>query len=174
MSPLEHDLAREKIRPLITRQVIAISTDYRDPRKAAYQEYVVTFDFNAVRLPPRISYEEGSTLGVAFVAASLALGICMGVDFTNVSDGPDLLKIVKAIDPDLIPEDVRAESLNGIPEHERARAGDWLAIWGGESRKQAAHALCQTLTHVNRLRNVGESDRPARQARRNKSRHRCG
>lgn len=117
---------------LITIQVIAISTDYRDPRKAAYQEFVVTFDFNAVRLPPRISYEEGSTLGVAFVAASLALGICMGVDFSDVLDGPNLLEVVKTVAPEAIPEDVRAESLNGIPEHERARPGDWLAVWGGE------------------------------------------
>lgn len=66
------------------------------------------------------------------MAASLALGICMGVDFSDVLDGPDLLKIVKAVDPGAIPEDVRAESLHGIAEHDRARAGEWLAIWGGE------------------------------------------
>lgn len=112
--------------------MIAISTDYRDLRKAAYQEFVVSFDYNAVRLPPALSYEEGSTLGVAFVAASLALGICMGVDFTDVTDGPDLLSLVKAADPHIIPEDVRAETLRGIPEHERAKPGDWIAIWGGK------------------------------------------
>lgn len=114
-------------------RVIAISTDYRDARKAAYQEYVVSFDFNVVRLPPSISYEEGSTLGVAFVAASLALGISMGLDFSNVLDGPDLLKIVKEVDPELIPEDVRAETLRGISEEDRAKPGDWLAVWGGTS-----------------------------------------
>lgn len=84
-----------------------------------------------MRLPPSVSYEEGSTLGVAFVAASLALGICMGVDFSSVLDGPDLLKLVKEVDPEAIPEDVRAESLNGIAEHDRAKPGDWLAVWGG-------------------------------------------
>lgn len=57
----------------------------------------------------------------------------MGVDFSSVLDGPDLLEIVKSVDPETIPEDVRAESLNGIAEHDRARAGEWLAIWGGES-----------------------------------------
>lgn len=112
--------------------MIAISTDYRDLRKAAYQEFVVSFDYNVVRLPPALSYEEGSTLGVAFVAASLALGICMGVDFSDVTNGPDLLKLVKAADPDSIPEDVRAETLNGITERERARPGDWIAVWGGK------------------------------------------
>lgn len=86
-----------------------------------------------MRLPPSISYEEGATLGVAFVAASLALGICMGVNFGEVLDGPDLLKIVKEADPESIPGDVRAESLNGIAEHDRAKPGDWLAIWGGKS-----------------------------------------
>lgn len=112
--------------------MIVISTDYRDLRKAAYQEFVVSFDYNAVRLPQALSYEEGSTLGVAFVAASLALGICMGVDFSDVTNGPDLLKLVKAADPDSIPEDVRAETLTGIPEGDRARPGDWIAVWGGK------------------------------------------
>lgn len=91
----------------------------------------MTFDYNAVRLPPRISYEEGATLGVAFVAAALALGICMGVDFSDVEDGPNLLEIVKSVDPESIPADVRDGSLNGISEQDRARPGDWLAIWGG-------------------------------------------
>ncbi|KAG8168268.1 hypothetical protein KVR01_003957 [Diaporthe batatas] len=114
-------------------RVIAISTDYRDLRKAAYQEFVVCLDYNVVRLPQALSYEEGSTLGVAFVAASLALGICMGVDFSDIANGPDLLKLAKATDPESIPEDVRAETLRGISEDERARSGDWIAVWGGSA-----------------------------------------
>lgn len=121
--------------------MIAISTDYRDLRKAAYQEFVVGLDYNLVRLPSALSYEEGSTLGVAFVAASLALGICMGVDFNDVTSGPDLLKLAKAADPDSIPEDVRAETLRGIPEHERARPGDWIAVWGGKRALLLLHGL---------------------------------
>lgn len=121
--------------------MIAISTDYRDLRKAAYQEFVVGLDYNLVRLPSALSYEEGSTLGVAFVAASLALGICMGVNFNDVTNGPDLLKLAKAADPDSIPEDVRAETLRGIPEHERARPGDWIAVWGGERALLLLHGL---------------------------------
>lgn len=57
----------------------------------------------------------------------------MGVDFSDVADGPDLLKIVKEIDPSLIPKDVRNETLHGIAEEERARPGDWLAVWGGSA-----------------------------------------
>ncbi|KAK4031325.1 chaperonin 10-like protein [Parachaetomium inaequale] len=114
-------------------RVLVISTDYRDLRKAAYQEYVVAFDYNTVRLPPSISPEEGSALGVAFVAAALALGVCMGVDFSSVLDGPDLFSLVREVAPELLPDDVRQECLDGILSHERATAGDWLAIWGGSS-----------------------------------------
>lgn len=114
-------------------RVILISTDYRDLRKAAYQEYVAGFDFNTVKLPPSLSFEDGATLGVAFVAAVLSLGICMGVNFSNVLDGPDLLSIVKGVHPNTLPEDVREECLNGIPEQDRATSGDWLAIWGGSA-----------------------------------------
>ncbi|KAM7203146.1 GroES (chaperonin 10)-like protein [Naviculisporaceae sp. PSN 640] len=114
-------------------KVLVISTDYRDLRKAAYQEYVIAFDYNIVRLPASLSVEEGSTLGVAFVAAVLSLGVCMGVDFSSVLGGPDLLSILRGIEAEKIPADVRQECLEGIQDHERAGAGDWLAIWGGSS-----------------------------------------
>jgi len=117
----------------LTGQVLVISTDYRDLRKAAYQEYVVAFDYNTVRLPRRLSYEEGSTLGVAFVAAALALGVCMGVDFSTVADGPDLFSLVRKVAPSVLADDIRSECLEGIQNHDRALAGDWLAVWGGSS-----------------------------------------
>ncbi|KAK3997821.1 chaperonin 10-like protein [Cladorrhinum sp. PSN332] len=115
-------------------RVLAISTDYRDLRKAAYQEYVVAFDYNTVRLPPNLTAEEGSTLGVAFVAAALALGVCAGLDFSSVLDGPDLYSLIRnSISPDQIADDIRSECLDGIRPHERAQPGDWLAVWGGSS-----------------------------------------
>lgn len=146
--------------------MIAISTDYRDLRKAAYQEYVVSFDYNVVRLPPALSYEEGSTLGVAFVAASLALGICMGVNFNEVTDGPDLLQLVKSADPDSIPEDVRAETLRGIPEHERAKPGDWIAVWGGQCKLYLVMIYEMLTKCLRRLSNIGQSYCPACETRR--------
>lgn len=112
--------------------MLAISTDYRDLRKAAYQEYAVALDYNTVKLPPSISAEEGSTLGVAFVAAALALGVCVGVDFSSVLDGPDLFTLLRQLDPEVLPSDVRQECLDGILSHERAAPGDWLALWGGK------------------------------------------
>lgn len=86
-------------------KVLAISTDYRDLRKAAYQEYVASLDFNLVRLPASISIEDGSTLGVAFVASAIALGVCFGVDFSGILDGPNLYEIVRSVSPDSIPAD---------------------------------------------------------------------
>lgn len=117
----------------INERVLAISTDYRDVRKGAYQEYVIALDYNIVRLPPTVSYEEGSTLGVAFVAAALALGVSLGLDFSHVLGGPNLFTLVRDIGAAKIPQDVVAESLEGIGEEERLKRGEWLAIWGGET-----------------------------------------
>ena len=85
-----------------------------------------------VRIPPHISLQDGSTIGVAFVAAVLALGVCMGVDFSSIQGGPDLLELLQSLDPESLPEDIRAECLAGIQPAERAKPGDWLAIWGGK------------------------------------------
>ena len=109
------------------------STDYRDLRKAAFQEYSIASSFNTIRLPHNVSAESGSILGVAFVSAVLALGICMGVSFESVEEGPDLLKIVRNIDPERLPADIRKECLENISEEERARPGSYLIIWGGSS-----------------------------------------
>ncbi|KAL9044844.1 MAG: hypothetical protein Q9214_002046, partial [Letrouitia sp. 1 TL-2023] len=46
--------------------VFGPSTDYRDVRKAAYQEYLITTDFNVARLPTNLSVNTGAALGVAF------------------------------------------------------------------------------------------------------------
>ncbi|KAL7969167.1 GroES-like protein [Trichoderma sp. SZMC 28014] len=114
-------------------RVLVISTDYRDLRKAAYQEYVVSSDFNVARIPASISFQQAAGLGVAFSAAAITLGICMGVDFSSILDGPDLLQLVRSVKPESIPEDVRAECLHGITDDERAVSGDWVAVWGGSS-----------------------------------------
>jgi NADPH:quinone reductase-like Zn-dependent oxidoreductase len=113
--------------------VIIPSTDYRDLRRAAFQQYSIASSFNTIRLPVNVSQESGSILGVAFVAAVLALGICMGVDFTSILDGPDLLAIVRGIDEERLPKDIRKECVSGIEDGERAKKGDWLVIWGGSS-----------------------------------------
>jgi len=114
---------------------MAISTDYRDNRKAAYQQYSVVSDYNACQLPAHLSVNDAAPTGVAFVAAALALGICLGVDFLGTdgrAHGPDLLRAVRSLSRDALPADIRTECFNGISEDERARTGDWIAIWGGK------------------------------------------
>ncbi|KAH6874725.1 chaperonin 10-like protein [Thelonectria olida] len=124
---------RSSSRIKVNDKVIVISTDYRDLRKATYQEYTVASDFNVVRIPPEINPSQGATLGVAYVAASLALGICLGVDFTNAFNGPNILDLVRSVPEASLPEDIRNECLRGILPGEGAKAGDWIAIWGGSS-----------------------------------------
>lgn len=109
------------------------STDYLDLRKAAFQEYSIASSFNTIRLPHNISIESGSILGVAFVSAALPPGMCMGVNFEAIENGPDLLKILRNIDPGRIPVDIRKECLGVISDDDRAKAGDYLVIWGGSS-----------------------------------------
>ena len=117
-------------------EVFGPSTDYRDVRKAAYQEYLVTTDFNVARLPTSLSVNTGAAIGVAFVSALLSLGISLGFSFTNIRDaprGPDLLDLFKGVNREDVPEDVRNEVFEGIKQEERPQAGDWFAIWGGKS-----------------------------------------
>ncbi|KAF9633807.1 Alcohol dehydrogenase superfamily zinc-containing [Lasiodiplodia theobromae] len=117
--------------------VFGPSTDYRDIRKAAFQEYVVTTDYNVARIPKDVSVRTGAAIGVSFVAAALGLGTSLGVDFSSLAVaaplGPDLYQLVRSIDRHQFPEDVRAEVFDSIPADERPVRGDWLVIWGGSS-----------------------------------------
>jgi NADPH:quinone reductase-like Zn-dependent oxidoreductase len=113
--------------------IIVPSTDYRDLRKAAFQNYSVVSSFNAIRIPKSITVNSGSILGVAFVSAALALGICMGLDFSDVEKGPDLLSMVRSLALEQLPVDIRQECLHNIPQTDRAKADDFLVIWGGGS-----------------------------------------
>lgn len=67
------------------------------------------------------------------MSAALALGICMGLDFKSIERGPDLLSIVRQLEPARLPSDIQQECLYGIRLSERAKKGDFLVIWGGSS-----------------------------------------
>jgi NADPH:quinone reductase-like Zn-dependent oxidoreductase len=87
------------------------------------------------RLAPHVSLVQGAALGVAYVAAALALGVCLGLKLPKIGShqGPDLYDLVRQVSPARIPEDIRAECLESILESERLIEGDWIAIWGGSS-----------------------------------------
>ena len=115
------------------------STDYRDVRKAAYQEYLVTTDFNVARLPASLSVDVAAALGVAFVSAFLALGISLGFNFAGTgksNEGPDLLELLLKVNRDDVPQDVQEETFEGIKVEERPQQGDWFVIWGGECERR--------------------------------------
>ena len=121
-------------------KVFGPSTDYRDVRKATYQEYLVATDFNVARLPVELPVNTGAAIGVAFVSALLALGVSLGFDYSAIegpSTGPDVLSLLRKLDQDEVPEDVRKECFEGIKDEERPQKGDWFAIWGGKSTAAA-------------------------------------
>ncbi|GLI81519.1 hypothetical protein PoHVEF18_009901 [Penicillium ochrochloron] len=112
--------------------VLVPSTDYRDIRKAAFQEYAIATDFNAARIPSSTSIHASASLGVAFVASVLALGVSFGLDFSvlSKSPGPNLPRIIDQLDRNSIPADIQDECF--VSESERPKRGDWVAIWGGK------------------------------------------
>lgn len=115
--------------------VLVPSTDYRDIRKAAFQEYAIATDFNAARIPPSTSIHASASVGVAFVASALALGVSFGLDFSLIrqAPGPNLAKVVSQLNREDIPVDIHDECFAALSEAERPRPGDWIAIWGGRS-----------------------------------------
>lgn len=112
------------------------STDYRDIRKAAFQEYAIATAYNAARIPSSRCVYASASLGVAFVASVLALGVSFGIDFSKnrTGAGPDLARTIRGLSRDNIPADILDETFScTLPGADRAQPGDWLAIWGGIS-----------------------------------------
>lgn len=137
--PEEHDqnssLPRRSLR--LGDAVIVVSTDYRDNRRAAFQQYSVALRSNIGRIPAATPH--ASTLlpaiGVAYVTAAISLGVCLGLDFKSIAGipGPDLYSIVRTLRRDSLAEDIRVEVFDSLPEQDRIRPGDWLVVWGASS-----------------------------------------
>lgn len=126
--------AAQKDEPLLNEeQVLAISTDYRDYRKAAFQEFAVSWTFNTLTIPKQVSSNAIAGVGVGFVAAAFTLGICFGLSFpsTERTSGLDLLLLARSQPKHLVPEDVRHEVFRSLALEERLTTGDWIVINGG-------------------------------------------
>lgn len=125
--------------------VLVPSTDYRDIRKAAFQEYAIATDFNAARIPSSISIHASASVGVAFVAAVLALGVSFGLDFSRLtqSPGPNLINTVNKLDKKDIPADIHDEVFATSSDSDRPQPDDWIAIWGGKTVSQIISVLKQ-------------------------------
>lgn len=73
-------------------------------------------------------------MGVAYVAAAIALGVCLGLPLPAIGGfkGPDILDLVRKTPLGRLPRDVVPECI-AIEEKDRPVAGDWIVIWGGSS-----------------------------------------
>ncbi|KAI5212731.1 hypothetical protein AUEXF2481DRAFT_83484 [Aureobasidium subglaciale EXF-2481] len=115
--------------------VLSPSTDYRDIRKSAFQEYAISTHQNVARIPRIIATTQGASIGVAFVAAALALGVSLGLKLPDLSGekGVDLWDAVRRLPSGALPADVEAECVSSIEDNERLQHGDHIAIYGGSS-----------------------------------------
>ncbi|PYI03244.1 oxidoreductase [Aspergillus sclerotiicarbonarius CBS 121057] len=158
----------ENSRVRVGDKVLVPSTDYRDIRKAAFQQYAVATHFNAARIPSSSDVHASASLGVAFVASVLALGVSLGLDFTRGRcPGPNLQDTVGQLDVDGIPQDIRGECFASSAERERLRRGDWIAIWGASTttgyitlqlaKLAGLHVICvaDIARHGSRLHHLG-------------------
>ncbi|KAH0357171.1 GroES-like protein, partial [Aureobasidium melanogenum] len=115
--------------------VLSPSTDYRDIRKSAFQEYAISTHHNVARIPRNVPTTQAASIGVAYVAAALALGISLGLRLQSLADRDeiDLWEAVRQVPVSSIPADIMEECLSGIENAERPQPGDWIAIYGGSS-----------------------------------------
>lgn len=114
-------------------KVLAVSTDYRDFRKSAFQEYAIVCCYNAIRIPKHVDPFKVAPMGVAFVAAGLSLGVCLGVTFTK---GPkkrefNLLENARWY-PEDVPDDIAEEVFDALAPCYQAQPGEWLLVYGGK------------------------------------------
>ena len=92
------------------------------------------------------------------MTSAIALGVCLGLDFSSIGDhfrGPDLRHLLREVNPFALATDVRDECLNRIVESERAKAGDWIAIWGASS---ATGLVALQLSKLCKLRTICIAD----------------
>jgi len=79
-----------------------------------------------------VSASDAAAIGVAFTAASFALGVSLGMLFPSGTGNVDLLSIARSQQPDAVPRDIRDEVFYGIEDTDRPQRGDWILITGGK------------------------------------------
>jgi len=90
-------------------------------------------EFNAVRLPKHLYAPQAASVGVAFVAATISLGVCLGMTMSHRKGlQMDLLNLARAQGRDSMPEDIVEEVFDALEPHDHPVAGDWILIYGGQ------------------------------------------
>lgn len=74
-----------------------------------------------------------AAVGVAFVAAAISLGVCLGLNVSHKRNLQlDLLNLARAQGRKDMPEDIVGEVFDALDARSRPVAGDWILIYGGE------------------------------------------
>jgi NADPH:quinone reductase-like Zn-dependent oxidoreductase len=130
-------------------KILSVSTDYRDLRKSAFQEYAVVSQYNAVKLPQSYRGYHTASIGVAFITAAIALGVTLGMVFPKAANGSalNLLKVAQAQEPSNVPADISDEIFNSIDPRSRPRNGDWIMIYGGSNFPLTSARLLSKVTN---------------------------
>src|ERR1700712_2848129 len=104
-------------------------------RQAAFQEYAVALEHTVCKLPKHVSVAQGAAIGFAYVAAALALGVCLGLRLPRLGAAKylDLREQVWTLPPESISADVRAECLQTTEDDHRPQTGEFIVVWGGSS-----------------------------------------
>ncbi|EHK18587.1 uncharacterized protein TRIVIDRAFT_172793 [Trichoderma virens Gv29-8] len=136
--------------------VLAVSTDYRDFRKSAFQEYAIVCCYNAIRIPKHVDPFKVASMGVAFVAAGLSLGVCLGVTFKK---GPkkrefNLLENARWC-PEDVPDDIADEIFDALAPCYQAQPGEWLLVYGAST---VTGQIVIQLAKIGGLKVVGVAD----------------
>lgn len=94
-----------------------------------------------------MTVNEVAAVGTALIAAVVGLGICFGIDFSqlkkdNVPQGPDILTEAR-INRQNLPKDTHDEVMTAITGDALPRPGSFVVIWGGG---WAGQAVCSTIS----------------------------
>ncbi|CAD0082226.1 unnamed protein product [Aureobasidium vineae] len=137
-SPLESELPLQQNVALLqaARERLVLTQAYPVPSPIKDDELVV--EIRAIGLNPvdwKSMYASAASIGVAYVAAALALGVSLGLKLSGIpgQDDVDLWEAVRQLPSGAVPVDVVEECLSGIESAERPQPGDWIAIYGGAS-----------------------------------------
>ncbi|KAF1981106.1 GroES-like protein [Aulographum hederae CBS 113979] len=138
--------------------VIAITTDYRDYRKAAFQEFAVAWQHNVCKVPSAIDPLSAASVGVAFIAASFALGISLGITFPSLAEegqSLDMLSLARSQPIEHIPFNVRNEVLYSLDSGDRPSIGEWILIMDASS---VSGQVATQLSKLSGLRVIAVAD----------------
>ncbi|KZT41733.1 oxidoreductase [Sistotremastrum suecicum HHB10207 ss-3] len=132
-------------------QVFAPSTQYRDYRTSAFQQYAVLPEHCVAKVPSSTKLHNAAAIGVGAVTAALAIGSALGIEFEGFSprkyaigaDGEELAWSSSVLSEDIglltdklqhsaiASTDAKLHDENDFEPINSSPKEPWLLIWGG-------------------------------------------